>query len=44
MARAATAARFIKARMPLGQANLTDDEAWDAAAFIEMKPRLHPAQ
>lgn len=41
MADATTAARFIKAKMPLGQANLTDDEAWDLAAFVEIKPRPH---
>jgi thiosulfate dehydrogenase len=39
MARVLTAARFIKARMPLGQADLTDDEAFDVAAFINSKPR-----
>lgn len=39
MAGAATAARFIKAKMPLGQANLTDDQAWDVAAFVESRPR-----
>lgn len=36
----ATAAAFIKANMPLGQPNtLTDQEAWDVAAFINGKPR-----
>ena len=39
MTRVLTAARFIKARMPLGQANLTDDEAYDVAAFINSHPR-----
>ena len=36
----ATAAAFIKANMPLGQGNtLTDQEAWDVAAYIDGKPR-----
>lgn len=39
MGRVLTAARFIKARMPLGSADLTDDEAFDVAAFINSKPR-----
>ncbi len=39
MGRVLTAARFIKARMPLGQADLTDDEAFDIAALINSKPR-----
>ncbi len=35
-----TAAAFIKANMPLGQPDtLTDQEAWDVAAFINSKPR-----
>jgi thiosulfate dehydrogenase len=37
--RVLTAARFIKARMPLGESTLTDDEAFDVAAFINSKPR-----
>jgi len=37
--RVLTAARFIKARMPLGNADLSDDEAFDVAAFINSKPR-----
>ena len=37
--RVLTAARFIKARMPLGEPTLTDDEAFDVAAFINSKPR-----
>lgn len=37
--RVLTAARFIKARMPLGNANLNDDQAFDVAAFINSKPR-----
>ncbi len=39
MHRVLTAARFIKARMPLGEPTLTDDEAFDVAAFINFKPR-----
>ena len=39
MHRVLTAARFIKARMPLGQATLTDEEAFDVSAFINFKPR-----
>ena len=39
MHRVLTAARFIKARMPLGRPDLTDDEAFDVAAFINSKPR-----
>ena len=39
MGRVLTAARFIKARMPLGQPDLTDDGAFDVAAFINSKPR-----
>jgi thiosulfate dehydrogenase len=39
MHRVLTAAKFIKARMPLGRADLTDDEAFDVAAFINSKPR-----
>lgn len=35
-----TAAAFIKANMPLGQPDtLTDQEAWDVAAYINSKPR-----
>ena len=35
-----TAAAFIKANMPLGQPNtLTDQEAWDVAAYVNSKPR-----
>jgi len=37
--RVLTAARFIKAKMPLGLANLDDDQAFDVAAFINSKPR-----
>lgn len=39
MARVLTAAMFIKARMPLGQADLTDDEAYDVAAYVNSNPR-----
>lgn len=39
MHRVLTAARFIKARMPLGSADLTDQEALDVAAFVNSKPR-----
>jgi len=36
----ATAAAFIKGNMPFGQPNtLTDQEAWDVAAFVNGKPR-----
>jgi thiosulfate dehydrogenase len=41
MHRVLTAARFIKARMPLGQADLKDDEAFDVAAYINSQPRPH---
>ena len=37
--RVLTAARFIKAKMPLGSANLDDDQAFDVSAFINSKPR-----
>jgi thiosulfate dehydrogenase len=39
MHRVLTAARFIKARMPLGKPELTDDQAYDVAAFINAQPR-----
>ncbi|MFZ9585543.1 MAG: c-type cytochrome [Pseudohongiellaceae bacterium] len=39
MARVLTAARFIKARMPLGNPLLTDDEAFDVAAYMNAQPR-----
>lgn len=39
MHRVLTAAGFIKARMPLGQADLTDDEAFDVAAYMNSHPR-----
>jgi len=43
MHRVLTAARFIKARMPLGKADLTDDQAFDVAAYINSQPRPHMA-
>ena len=40
MARVSLAAGFIKANMPLGQGGtLSDDEAYDLAAFISSQPR-----
>ena len=39
MHRVLTAAGFIKARMPLGQPDLTDDQAFDVAAYINSHPR-----
>lgn len=40
MARIDTAAGFIKANMPLGQSNrLSDQEAWDVAAYIDSQER-----
>lgn len=39
MHRLLTSAKFIKARMPLGQADLSDDEAFDVAAYINAQPR-----
>jgi len=39
MHRVLTAARFIKARMPLGRPNLDDEQAFDVAAFINAQPR-----
>jgi thiosulfate dehydrogenase len=40
MARVSVAAAFIKANMPLGQGGtLTDEEAYDVAAFINAQPR-----
>ncbi len=43
MARILTAAAFIKAKMPLGRANLDDGDAFDVAAFILSKSRPHMA-
>jgi thiosulfate dehydrogenase len=39
MTRVLTAARFIKARMPLGDADLSNDEAYDVAAYVNSHPR-----
>ena len=40
MHRIDTAAAFIKANMPLGQGGtLTDQQAWDVAAYINSQPR-----
>lgn len=39
MHRVLTAARFIKARMPLGRPDLNDDQAFDVAAFVNSQPR-----
>jgi len=39
MARLLTAARFIKARMPLGSPELSDAEAYDVAAYMNSKER-----
>ena len=39
MHRVLTAARFVKARMPFGQADLSDDDAFDVAAYINSHPR-----
>lgn len=46
MGRVLTAARFIKARMPFGRPDLTDDQAYDVAAFINSMPRpqMDPAK
>ena len=43
MHRVLTAARFIKARMPLGQPDLSDDEAYDVAAYMNSQPRPQKA-
>ena len=39
MGRVLTAAKFIKARMPFGRPDLTDDEAFDVAAYVNSQPR-----
>ena len=46
MGRVLTAARFIKARMPFGRPDLTDDEAFDVAAYLNSKarPQMAPQQ
>lgn len=39
MARLITAAQYIKANMPFGNPSLTNEEAFDVAAFINSQPR-----
>jgi thiosulfate dehydrogenase len=39
MHRVLTAAKFIKARMPFGEADLANDDAYDVAAYINSHPR-----
>lgn len=39
MHRVNTAAAFIKANMPFGKPDLTEQQAWDVAAFINSQPR-----
>jgi thiosulfate dehydrogenase len=39
MARVLTAAAFIKAKMPLGDATLTSEEAFDVAGYLNAQPR-----
>lgn len=39
MTRVLTAARFIKARMPLGKPDLSDDQAYDVSAYINSHSR-----
>ena len=39
MHRVLTAARFIKAKMPLGKADLSDDDAFDVSAYVNSRPR-----
>jgi thiosulfate dehydrogenase len=39
MTRVLTAAKFIKARMPFGQPDLTDDQSYDVAAFVNSHER-----
>jgi thiosulfate dehydrogenase len=41
MHRVLTAAKFVKARMPLGNADLDDDQAFDVAAYFNSRPRPH---
>jgi thiosulfate dehydrogenase len=41
MHRVLSAARFIKAKMPLGRPDLDDNQAFDVAAFINSKARPH---
>jgi thiosulfate dehydrogenase len=37
--RVLVAAKFVKAKMPLGKADLNDDDAFDVAAYINSMPR-----
>ena len=39
MARVRTAASFIRHNMPYGNATLTDQQAFDVAAYIDSRPR-----
>ena len=39
MARLDTAAAFVKAKMPLGGVTLSDQEAYDVAAYFTRQPR-----
>jgi len=39
-----TLARYIQAKMPLGQADLNETEAWSVAAFLTSMPRPHIAK
>jgi thiosulfate dehydrogenase len=39
MARLDTAAAFVKAKMPMGGVALSDDEAYDVAAYFTRQPR-----
>ncbi len=41
MHRVLTAAKFVKARMPLGNPDLNDDQAFDVAAYLNSRPRPH---
>ena len=41
MHRVLTAAKFVKAKMPLGNADLTDDQAFDVSAYLNSRPRPH---
>ena len=41
MHRVLTAAKFVKARMPLGNADLDDEQAFDVAAYFNSRPRPH---
>lgn len=43
MTRVLTAAKFVKARMPFGQPDLTDDQAYDVSAYINSHPRPQKA-